>query len=115
MIILGANIATTFKNMAAANGNENENEKFSVKMKKFLNPIYTLKWVKNRFIRFNNPVALLLNLLMRLTIMPLLGVCMVYLGTEVFGILPRDPILILTVLIEWSTPCAVSIYSNIWN
>src|SRR3989338_2485452 len=102
MIILGANVAQTLRASMNAGNDTEQGLSRKEKLKKFLNPIYILKFIRRKFIAFNNPVGLLIGLFIKLAVMPLLGVGLVYLGTDVLKVIPQDPIMILTILIEWS-------------
>nr|CAG4708189.1 unnamed protein product [Naegleria fowleri] len=99
MLILGANVATTLRASLHSSVDENESSlPMSQRLKKFLNILYLLRWFRKKFINFNNPLALLISIVVKLAVMPLCGVGVVYLGTVVWKIFPPDPILVLTIL-----------------
>ncbi|KAG2389469.1 hypothetical protein C9374_014029 [Naegleria lovaniensis] len=109
MLILGANVATTLRASLKSSVDENESSlPLSKRLKKFLNILYLLKWFRKKFINFNNPLALAISIVLKLAVMPLCGVGVVYLGTVVWKIFPPDPILVLTILVEFSVPMAMA-------
>jgi predicted permease len=103
MILLGANLANTM--MAEAEGkvaespDHDDNDKQS-KVKK--------SWFR-KIIKHNDPLAVLVAVVTRLIFMPLIGIGLVVLFIYL-GLLPRnDPVLLLVLLVEASTPTAINV------
>ncbi len=106
MIVLGSNLYTTF--MSSKNNDSDEKKVRRRGFNKYL------CFVCDRFIRYNDPIALFVAVAIKLLVMPLVGIGVVV-GSVQLGILARgESVLLLVLLVEASTPSAINL-NNLAN
>jgi predicted permease len=98
MILLGANLANTMMAASPINNDQSNEEKERNGKKLFF---------IRRFIKHNDPLVVFTAVVTRLVIMPLIGMG-VCLGLIYLKLLPSDPVLILVLMVESSTPTAIN-------
>jgi predicted permease len=106
MIVLGSNLYSTFMSNQSKDADEKR-----IKRKGFKK---IACFVCDKFIQHNDPIAMFLCVILRLIVMPIIGVGVI-LGSVQLGILPReDSVLLLVLLVEASTPTAINL-NNLAN
>jgi hypothetical protein len=103
MMILGSNLYATFTKQKS-----NDRQTIRVGLAKFVH------FIPDRFIQYNDPIALIVCVTLKLIVMPLIGISVVV-GSVYLGLLPRhDSVLLLVLLVEASAPTAINL-NNIAN
>ncbi|KAL0485933.1 10 TM domain-containing transmembrane protein [Acrasis kona] len=107
MLVLGSNLYTTFMSDKIADDNDKERRPRSGFSK------YAC-FICDKMIKHNDPLALFFCLILKLVVVPLIGIGVIV-GSVYAGILPRtDSVLLLVLLVEASTPSAINL-NNMTN
>jgi predicted permease len=101
MMILGCNLYDTFV-LARQTSPQNVQQRQGV-IKRLSD------WARRNIIKFNHPGAVLLSCLLRLVVMPLIGVGLTVAAYKIGMFQPNDPVILLVLLVEASTPAAMNL------
>jgi len=96
MILLGANLATTMQSTKEDESNDESTE-----------PKSRIARLLKKVIKHNDPWVVLTAVVARLIVMPLIGIGLTLLFVYL-GFLPKNPVLMLVLMIEASTPTAIN-------